>query len=59
MTFSNYFNNILKFIVLVVIAIALDHPEKIGEWKAQMDIGYDSVMTEYWADCDCTSEPEE
>ena len=54
MTFSEYFNNIIKFIVLVVTAIALDHPEKIGEWKAQMDIGYDSIWSEYVSDCDCT-----
>ena len=53
MTFSQYFNNILKFIALVAIAIALDRPEKIGEWKAQMDIGYDSVWSEYVSDCDC------
>lgn len=54
MTFSQYFNNILKFIALVVIAISLDHPEKIGQWKARMDIGYDSVWSEYMSDCDCT-----
>ncbi len=54
MTFSEYFNNIIKFIVLVVTVIALDHPEKIGQWKAQMDIGYDSVWSEYISDCDCT-----
>ena len=54
MTFSEYFNNIIKFIVLVVTVITLDHPEKIGQWKAQMDIGYDSVWSEYVSDCDCT-----
>jgi len=54
MTFSEYFNNIIKFIVLVVTVIALDNPEKIGQWKAQMDIGYDSIWSEYVSDCDCT-----
>jgi len=54
MTFSEYFNNIIKFIVLVVTVIVLDHPEKIGQWKAEMDIGYDSVWAEYVYDCDCT-----
>ena len=54
MTFSEYFNNIIKFIVLVVIVIALDHPEKIGQWQARMDIGYDSIWSECVSDCDCT-----
>ena len=54
MTFSEYFNNIIKFIVLVVTVIVLDHPKKIGQWKAEMDIGYDSIWSEYVSDCDCT-----
>ena len=54
MTFSEYFNNIIKFIVLVVTVIVLAHTEKIGQWKAEMDIGYDSVWAEYIFDCDCT-----
>jgi hypothetical protein len=56
--FTHYFNNILKFIALVVTVIALDHPEKIGQWQARVDIGYDQIWGEYVADCDCTEELE-
>jgi hypothetical protein len=34
--------------------IAVTEPETIGQWKAQMDIGYDSIWAEYVFDCDCT-----
>lgn len=52
--FTHYFNNILKFIALVFIMILISNPESIGQWKAQMDIGYDSIWAEYVYDCDCT-----
>jgi len=32
-------------------------PEFVGEWQANVDITYDSIMTEYYADCDCGVEP--
>lgn len=30
------------------------NPEFVGQWKANVEIAYESVMAEYWADCDCT-----
>lgn len=28
-------------------------PEFVGQWQANVDITYDSIMAEYYADCDC------
>jgi hypothetical protein len=56
--FTHYFNNILKFIALVVIMSLLSNPESIGRFEARMDIGYDEIWSEYVADCDCTEELE-
>ena len=28
--------------------------KSVGYWKANVEIAYQSVMTEYWSDCDCT-----
>ena len=28
-------------------------PEFVGKWLADVDISYSSIMTEYYADCDC------
>ncbi len=56
--FTHYFNNILKFIALVVIMSLLSNPESIGHFQARMDIGYDQIWGEYVADCDCTEELE-
>jgi hypothetical protein len=47
-------NQIYKFIGFIVFMIAVTEPETIGQWKAQMDIGYDSIWAEYVFDCDCT-----
>jgi hypothetical protein len=52
--FTHYFNNILKFVALVVIMSLLSNPESIGRFQARMDIGYDQIWSEYVADCDCT-----
>jgi len=47
-------NQIYKFIGFIVFMIVVTEPETIGQWKAQMDIGYDSIWAEYVYDCDCT-----
>jgi hypothetical protein len=47
-------NQIYKFIGFIVFISAAQSPETIGQWKAQMDIGYDSIWAEYVYDCDCT-----
>ena len=31
-------------------------PEDVGEWKAQMDIGYDMIWSEYLMDYSCSEE---
>ena len=28
--------------------------EFVGQWLANVDITYYSIMEEYWSDCDCT-----
>ena len=33
-------------------------PARLGYWTAQRDIAYDSVWSEYIADCDCTESME-
>ncbi len=30
------------------------NPEFVGQWHANVEIAYYSVMDEYLADCDCT-----
>lgn len=64
MTLNEYINQLYKVILLMfTLGILLD-PESLGEWKAQMDIGYDSVwsssdsyaLSEYLMDYSCTGE---
>lgn len=47
-------NIIYKLIVFAMVVLWIDNPEMVGQWKAQMDIGYDSIWAEYVMDCDCT-----
>lgn len=51
-------NQIYKFIGFIVFMIAVTEPATIGQWKAEMDIGYDSIWAEYIYDCDCTEDLE-
>ena len=51
--FTNYFNNILKFIALIFIMSFISNPESIGRFEARMDIAYDEIWGEYVMDCDC------
>ena len=41
------------YIIAIVVWVRLN-PEGVGEWKAQMDVSYDSIWSEYMSDCDCT-----
>jgi hypothetical protein len=43
---TNLFFGTLWFVTIVVIV----DPEMVGEWKAQRDIAYDSIMIEYVSD---------
>lgn len=47
-------NQIYKFFGFVVIVTVLANPAAVGQWKAKVDIGYDSIWSEYVSDCDCT-----
>lgn len=50
----DFFNAGFKMWIVVLTALALDNPDWIGHWMAQKDIAYDSIWSEYVADCDCT-----
>jgi len=50
--YSLILNQIYKFIGFIMFMIAVTEPATIGQWKAQMDIGYDSVWAEYIVDYD-------
>lgn len=54
MIFNTYLNIVLKCWFLILFGLAWDHPDFLGQWKAQFDISYQSIMNEYYADCDCT-----
>lgn len=58
MTLNHYINHMYKFILFMFALAFLYDPESLGEWKAQMDIGYDSVWSEYLMDYSCTGEIE-
>lgn len=56
MNLNNYLNHVYKFVLsMLALAILLD-PESLGEWKAQMDIGYDMIWSEYLMDYSCKEE---
>lgn len=50
-----------KWVILVICLIIIQfyvwmlalNPEYVGQWEAQRDIAYDSIWSEYLADCDC------
>jgi hypothetical protein len=54
---------IIKLVRDIMIILAMAHltvgywvlmdAEFVGQWQANVDITYDSIMTEYYADCDC------
>jgi hypothetical protein len=42
----------------LAILWARAYPDSVGEWKAQMDIGYDMIWSEYLLDYTCNGETE-
>jgi len=47
------FNQIRDFLICLILFVAVLYPDQVGYWKAQFDISYESIMNEYYADCDC------
>jgi hypothetical protein len=45
---------ILTVYIFAVMMWARLSPEEVGQWKARMDVSYDSIWSEYIFDCDCT-----
>ena len=45
--------NMRDIAIIAIIFWVRLNPEGVGQWKAQMDIGYDSIWSEYVSDCDC------
>jgi hypothetical protein len=58
MRLNEYINQVYKAILFMFGLSLLLDPTSLGEWKAKMDIGYDSIWSEYVYDCDCTEELE-
>lgn len=56
MTLNHYINHMYKFILFMFALAFLYDPESLGEWKARMDIGYDTIWSEYLMDYSCTGE---
>ena len=52
--FARYIDITFKAWILIMIGLAWDNPQWVGEWKANVDIAYDQIWMEYIADCDCT-----
>lgn len=48
------FTQIFHFFAGIVLFVAILHPDVVGQWRAQSEIAYQSIMNEYYADCDCT-----
>jgi hypothetical protein len=44
---------ILTVYIFAVMMWARLSPEEVGQWKARMDVSYDSIWSEYIFDCDC------
>lgn len=50
---------VIFLLVVYVLSVALwvrVYPTSVGEWKAQMDIGYDMIWSEYLMDYTCGEE---
>lgn len=58
----------IKLVRDIMITLAMAHitvgywlvrnPDFVGQWLANVDITYYSIIDEYWADCDCGEEYE-
>ena len=47
-------NMFYKFIIFIAFMIVITEPEAVGKWLAMVDIGYDSIWSEYVSDCECS-----
>ena len=56
MNLNNYLNHMYKFVLFMFALAFLYDPTSVGEWKAEMDIGYDMIWSEYLMDYTCTEE---
>lgn len=56
MNLNEYINHMYKFVLFMFALAFLYDPTSIGEWKAQMDIGYDMIWSEYLMDYSCPEE---
>ena len=58
MNLNEYINHMYKFVLFMFALAFLYDPTSVGEWKAQVDIGYDMIWSEYLMDYTCTGETE-
>ena len=58
MTANDFINHFYKFLLFIAAVSILNDPTLAGEWKAEMDIGYDMIWSEYLMDYTCTGETE-
>lgn len=64
MNLNEYINQLYKVTLFAFFAGIVVDPTSVGEWKAQMDIGYDMIwsssdsyaLSEYLMDYTCTGE---
>ena len=56
MNLNEYINQLYKVALFAFFVGAVVDPTSVGEWKAQMDIGYDMIWSEYLMDYSCGEE---
>ena len=56
MTVNNFMDQFYKFLLFICAVAVLNDPSLVGEWMAQMDIGYDLLWSEYLIDYTCNGE---
>ena len=56
MTANDFINHFYKFLLFIAAMSILNDPTLAGEWKAEMDIGYDMIWSEYLMDYTCGEE---
>ena len=56
MNLNEYINQLYKLALFAFFVGAVVDPTYVGEWKAQMDIGYDMIWSEYLIDYSCSEE---
>lgn len=56
MTLNNYINKLFNLAMFAFFVGIVVDPTSVGEWKAQVDIGYDMIWSEYLMDYSCGEE---